>query len=77
MSLLTHDNNRHATGHLLQIIGHGVADAARTLWRHLIAARERQAQRILIASLTDSQLRDLGLDRMEMSTRRFSDPHAV
>ena len=77
MSILTQDTNRPAAGHQLAAIGHAIAGAARTVWRHLIAARERQAQRILIASLTDSQLRDLGIDRTEVSIRRFNDPHTV
>jgi uncharacterized protein YjiS (DUF1127 family) len=77
MSILTHDSNRRATGDFLRNAGHAIAVAAGRLWRHLIAVREQQAQRILIASLTDAQLRDLGISREASPKRSVLDPHTV
>ena len=81
MSITTHDAHHVAhnvaTADTVGSTDHSIRGFLSAVWRHIIEARENQARRILVASLTDSQLRDLGIDRNEAPTRRYLDPHAV
>ena len=78
MTILTHDTDHSATGEtLLGNVAHAIANGARAVARGYIAHRQHSAQRLLVASLTDHQLRDLGISRDQVPTRDFIDPYAI
>lgn len=77
MSITTHDAHHVTTADTVGSTSHGIRGFLSAVWSYIIEAREHQARRILVASLTDSQLRDLGIDRNEVPTRRYLDPNAI
>ena len=75
MTIMTHDTSAlaapaaPATG--------AFARAVNFLWQGFKAHREMSAQRLLVASLSDRQLADLGISREFVQRRDFMDPHAI
>jgi uncharacterized protein YjiS (DUF1127 family) len=77
MSITTHDTGRRATADIAATVLRAIANAGRAVGRAYMENRRHSAERLLIASLTDRQLRDLGISRDRVPTRRFLDPYAV
>jgi uncharacterized protein YjiS (DUF1127 family) len=87
MSIMTHDTNHAATaglptanypaGATRTLVVSFLTRAGRAIWQGVKAHREISAQRLLVASLSDRQLADLGISREFIQRRDFMDPHAV
>ena len=78
MTILTHDTDHGARGdNFFSNIAHAIANGARFVARTYIAHRQHSAQRLLVASLSDHQLRDLGISRDQIPARSFIDPRSV
>ena len=85
MSITTPDSLHNATGasatETVADVSSGVMGAvgraARALWRGYIKNREFAAHRLLVASLTDRQLDDIGIRRDQVLRRDYTGPHAL
>lgn len=77
MSILTHDSHPATTGETRVHVQNAVLRTAKSIWQSLVAHRQASAHRLLVASLSDHQLADLGLTREHTNMRSFSDPNAV
>jgi uncharacterized protein YjiS (DUF1127 family) len=76
MSILTHDS-RHGAAPAHSGLLDVLARALGAVWTNYKAHREMAAQRLLVASLTDRQLADLGLRPDQVTRRDYAGPHAL
>jgi uncharacterized protein YjiS (DUF1127 family) len=85
MSITTPDSLHNAAGNRTAdsvadvsngVLG-GIGRAARAVWRAYLKNREFAAHRLLVASLTDRQLADIGIRRDQVLRRDYSGPHAL
>lgn len=65
----------HGTAaHGAHAAGSAIAHFARMLWQSYLTHRAHSAQRLLVASLSDRQLADLGIRRDQVGRRDFTGP---